>query len=288
MSTRLVQMIPAIALTLVAWFFPHTQSLARSPNLIFKVSDAVQFRLDELVEDIKKARIVVIGEQHDNRWHHQVQLRVIDALHQSGIKVAVGFEMFQKTAQVDLDHWVSGKMNEEDFFRVYSRSWDFNLWPLYRDIFIYAREHSLPMVGLNIPRSLVSQVAREGFGSLTVEERRKIGFLSCNVDDRYQKTLARVLGGKGHLGDLLFDHFCEAQVVWDTSMALSVIDFLEENEDTAIVVLAGNFHAWKRGIAEQIRQRADLESRVILPSEDTGFVNYEVVLKDADYVWWLE
>lgn len=261
---------------------------AQKGEYIFKVSNIIQLSLQDLTGELRKARVVVIGEQHDNWRHHEAQLSVIRALHEAGQKIAVGFEMFQKDAQGDLDRWVSGRMSEEEFFRVYSDNWDFNLWPLYRGIFDYAREHRIPMLGLNVPRSIVSRVAREGFSSLTEKERKKIGFLSCNVDPRYREILARVLGGGGHLGNSMFNNFCEAQVVWDTSMALNIIDYAEKNGDTLVIALAGNFHAWKRGIAEQISQRSELKSLVILPSEDTSLFNYSVVLEDADYVWWLQ
>lgn len=260
---------------------------ARADNLIFKVSNLNKLSLKDLVEDLRSARVIVIGEQHDNRRHHEVQLKIIEALHESGRKFAVGLEMFREDSQADLDKWLAGKMTEEEFFKAYSSNWDMKYWPLYRDIFLYAREHEIPLLGLNIPRKIVNQVAREGFGSLSEEDRREIGFLSCNVDARYQETLARVLGS-GHFSEIMFNNFCEAQVVWDTAMALNVMDYAGRNEDASVVVLAGNFHAWKRGIAAQISQRSDLESRVILPSQDTSFFNYDIFLEDADYVWWLE
>ena len=86
----------------------------------------------------------------------------------------------------------------------------------------------------------------------------------------------------------MFRHFCEAQVVWDTSMALNAVDYIEENPQKTLVILAGNFHAWKRGIPEQIRRVADIDVRAILPSTDVSFSEYDVVLEDADYVWGFE
>lgn len=261
---------------------------ALAKDLIFKVASIGSLSLDGLVEELKDVRVVVVGEQHDNRLHHEIQLSIISRLHESDRKLAVGFEMFGANSQRELDLWVAGKMTEDDFFKVYLRNWDLNWYPLYRDIFVYCREHGIPMVGLNVPREVVRQVAQKGFSSLSRKQREKLGFLSCDVDERYQRTLAQVLGAKGHAGGTVFGRFCEAQVVWDTSMALRVIEYGRENPDTAMVVLAGTIHAWKRGIVEQISRRADLASRVILPSSDSSFFDYEIALDDADYVWWLE
>lgn len=258
-------------------------------SIIFRVKNLGQVSLKQLVEELKGVKVVTIGEQHDNGAHHRSQLLIISALHEAGYDIAIGFEQFGTHSQGGLDSWVAGKSGMEDLFRIYSLDWELNWWPLYLPIFKYAREHAIPMVGLNIPREIVRQVASEGFSSLTREQRGKIRVLSCSIDQKYKDTLGRVLGHKGtEQGDKMFNNFCEAQVVWDTTMALNAIDFIKANPSKTLVILAGNFHAWKRGIPEQIQRESDMEVRAILPSEDTSFFNYNVILEDADYVWWYE
>jgi hypothetical protein len=52
-------------------------------------------------------------------------------------------------------------------------------------------------------------------------------------------------------------------------------------------VLCGTFHAWRHGIPQQLeRVRAGIPHRIILPSSDKTFLNYDIFLADADYVWW--
>jgi uncharacterized iron-regulated protein len=262
---------------------------ALSAHFVFKVKSGGTLDMDTLVAELKEADIVTVGEQHDNRQHHAAQLSVIRALHEADIPVAIGFEMFGTRSQEQLDAWVAGRSSEKEFFKVYSRDWQINLYPLYRDIFLYAREHRLTMLGLNVDREVVSQVAGEGFASLSEEQRGKIRVASCNIDQEYQEVLARVIGQKGG-SDALFTRFCEAQVVWDTAMAINAIEYAEAHPDTLVVILAGNFHAWNRGIPHQVQLRTDgkLKTRAILPASDTSFFNYEVVTRDADYVWWFE
>ena len=258
-------------------------------DIIIRVKNIDQVSLDQLVKELKGVKVLTIGEQHDNSAHHRTQLLIISALHEAGYDIAIGFEQFGAHSQGGLDRWVAGKSGIEDLFRIYSMDWELNWWPLYLPIFQYAREHEIPMVGLNIPREIIRQVASEGFSSLSKEQRGKIRVLSCNIDERYRNTLSQVFGQKGRdPGNKIFNNFCEAQVVWDTSMALNAIDFIKANPGKTLVILAGNFHAWKRGIPEQINREVDIEVRAILPSEDTSFFNYEVFLEDADYVWWYE
>jgi uncharacterized iron-regulated protein len=262
---------------------------AAHDNLVFKVNDLSQLSLSKLVEDLQGVRVITIGEQHNNREHHRTQLLIISALHEAGYDIAIGFEQFGVRSQAGLESWVAGRSSVEDLFQIYSLDWELNWWPLYLPIFQYAREHEIPMVGLNVSREIVRQVANQGFSSLSDKQRGKIKVLSCNVDQKYQETLSQVLGQKGKepTGDI-FKYFCEAQVVWDTSMALNAVQFIKASPKKALIILAGNFHSWKRGIPEQIRRVMDVEVRSILPSEDTSFSRYDIFLEDADYVWWFE
>ncbi len=94
--------------------------------------------------------------------------------------------------------------------------------------------------------------------------------------------------GDKQSGDISFKRFCQSQVVWDTAMAQSALLYLEDNPEKTLVILASSFHAWKHGIAEQAERRSDVPVRVILPSIDNSFLNYNVMVEDADYVWWVE
>ena len=258
-------------------------------TLTFKVKDHSRLPLYRLVQDLEEIRVVTVGEQHDNEDHHRAQLLLISALHESGYDITIGFEQFAARSQAGLDEWVAGRSSLEELLQIFSMDWELNWWSLYLPIFQYAREHQIPMVGLNIPREIVSQVARKGFSSLNAKQRGEIKVLSCSIDQKYKDALNRVLGHKGKGGgERVFNNFCEAQVVWDTSMALNAVAYLENKPEKLLVILAGNFHSWKRGIPEQIKRVTDLEVRSILPLESTSSFHYDINYEDADYVWWFE
>ena len=289
-TTRMFRAVLPVSIVMIG--LCHVQPLpvhAAHDGIIFKVNDIRQLSLSDLVQELGDARVITIGEQHDNFSHHRTQLLIISALHEAGYDIAVGFEQFGTRSQAGLDRWVAGRSSVSDLFQLYSLDWELNWWPLYLPIFEYAREHEIPMVGLNIPREIVRQVASKGFSSLSEKQRGKIKVLSCSIDEKYKKTLSQVLGQKGNKGSSeMFDHFCEAQVVWDTAMALRAVDYVKANPGKSLVILAGNFHAWKRGIPEQIGRVTEMKVKSILPSDDTSFFNYNVFLEDADYVWWYE
>ncbi|HVO85160.1 MAG TPA: ChaN family lipoprotein [Syntrophobacteria bacterium] len=260
-------------------------SWARTPldDRLLRVSDHATVSLPEIVADLKKARLVFVGELHDQELHHQAQLEVIRRLYESGVPVAVGLEMFRRDSQAQLDRWVKGEIREDAFQKIFFDNWGLP-WNLYRDIFVFARDHKIPMVGLNVPREITRQIAREGFASLTPEQLGDMPAVSCVVDDAYAAFIRRSLGTHAH-GEMSFTKFCEAQLFWDTAMAWNALRFLKDRPSSLMVVIAGSGHAWKRGIPAQLQTRTPLPFRVILP-EIPGRLDRETVrLDDTDYLW---
>jgi len=277
---RIVGVILVVALILLAYL-----SWARAPldDQLLRVSDRAVVSLSEIIPDLKKARLVFVGERHDQERHHQAQLEVIRRLYDSGVPVAVGLEMFRRDSQAELDHWVKGEIREETFQKIYLDNWDLP-WNLYRDIFIFARDHKIPLVGLNVPSETTRQIAREGFASLTPEQLGDLPAVSCVVDDAYAAFIRRSLGLHAH-GEMNFTRFCEAQLFWDTAMAWNALRFLKEHPRLTMVVIAGSGHAWKRGMPAQVTTRTPLPLRVILP-EIPGLLDRKTVrLDDTDYLW---
>jgi uncharacterized iron-regulated protein len=251
---------------------PHILDLEKKQDLDF----------DQLLEEIKDAQVIFIGELHDQEGHHRMQLEVIRGLTRLGKSVAVGLEMFQQDYQGALDKWVAGEMTEEGFVLAYNQNW--SMWPIYRPIFIEARSRQTPMVALNVSRSVTRQVARSGFESLTEGQREGLEGVSCRVDPAYEDFIRRALGGHGH-GQPNFIYFCEAQLLWDAVMARNIDNYLERHPETTLVVLAGSGHSWKHGIAHQLDQIADRSYKVILPEVRGRIDRSNAQLRDADYLW---
>ena len=238
--------------------------------------------LSQAVAQLKRNRIILVGEQHTDQRHHEAQRDIIQALHEAGIQVAIGLEMFRKDSQEALDHWVGGNIPETDFRRIYYDNWNFP-WSDYRMIFDYARQENIPMIGLNVPREITHQVSREGFGSLTDSQKGKLSDVTCRVDKKYMDFIRRAFGGHAH-GNLNFNYFCEAQMVWDTAMALYTLEYLKHNPAAVVVVLTGVGHARKGAVPRQISERSQAPFVVILPEVagkiDSGTIGEE----DADYI----
>jgi uncharacterized iron-regulated protein len=226
--------------------------------------------------------LVLVGEHHTDPSHHAAQLRVIRSLDEKGIPLSIGLEMFRKNQQEALDQWVSGNIDEKDFEAIYLDNWNFP-WPLYRSIFIYAREKKIPMIGLNVPRGITRQVAEQGFASLSTQQRGELEGVTCNVTREYRDFIRSAFGAHGH-GTMDFARFCEAQLVWDTAMAINVVNHLEAHPDRVMVLLAGSGHARKMAIPHQVKGRSSIPLAVLLPHTPDIFEPETLTEADADFI----
>jgi uncharacterized iron-regulated protein len=249
---------------------------------VYDIDRGSQTNLSKMTGDLKKNRIILVGEHHSNRSHHRAQLAVIQALAQAGAKVAIGLEMFRDDSQSALDQWVSGELEEADFERIYYENWNFP-YDAYRIIFEYARENRIPMIGLNVSRDITRQVSRGGFQSLSREAKGKLSEVACRVDEAYMKYIRKAYGAHAH-GNLNFIYFCEAQMVWDNIMAINILNYLKQNPDAVVVALTGTGHAQKVAVPRQISSRSQLPYKVILPEVPGRIDAQTMTLKEADYI----
>ena len=268
-------------LLLLSLFMPGAILQAADINM-WDVAGKAEISLEQAAGEFPSPGIVYVGEFHDNAAHHAAQLAVIQSLDKRKRPIAVGLEMFQHIEQSILDAWVAKALSEEEMRRAFARNWSQD-WHLYRDIFLYCRDRSIPMVGLNVPRSITRKVAQNGFESLTPEEIGKLPPIVCRVDREYEEFLRRVLGSHG--SESGFRRFCEAQLVWDTAMAIYALEYLKAHPERTVVVLCGMIHAWKKAAPEQAtRENAEVEQAVVQPAVKGRWTPGSVSKEDADYL----
>ena len=271
-----------IALSVVLLFGILNAIQAHLGHRIYDLKKNKEMLMSDVIADLKRDRIIIVGEHHANPNHHFAQLNVIQSLKESGVEVAIGLEMFRSDSQQELDRWVAGEIGEAEFVKAFYDNWGYS-WESYRAIFDYARSQKIPLIGLNVPREITRQVATQGFQSLNKEQKGKLSNIACRVDKEYMDYIKKAFGGHAH-GKLNFAYFCEAQLVWDTVMAINSLDYLDKNPNASIVVLTGTGHAQKNAMPRQIRQRSEVAHSVILP-EVKGIIDTETVDKtDADYI----
>jgi uncharacterized iron-regulated protein len=255
---------------------------------ITRMSDRQPVSFSQMMADTEESDVILVAEYHDNQKHHEMQLEVIRALWANKLPLAIGLEMIQADYQDQLDNWIAGRIPEHDFKAVYDRNWSFD-WSLYRDIFIFARDHRIPMIALNIPKEVVFKVARQGFASLTLEERKHLpAGVTCDLSNPQTEFLRWTFQGvfKHEANGKKFAYFCEAQAVRNSGMAMIIADNQKRHPGRKIVALAGTWHAVKQGIPERLESVGSLSHTIILPEiPELGTRNTTLDLTDYLVEW---
>jgi len=259
---------------------------AAAHDVIIRTRDGRSVSFSQLVEDAVKSDLVLIGEAHDDKSHHEMQLALIRALWEKNIPLAIGMETMEAGSQQQLDAWTEGRMSEENFQMVFADNWSMD-WGLYREIFIFARDNRVPMLALNVPKEIVQKVSRQGFASLTPEERKDLPQgTTCDLRNPHTALLRKAFQQNFlHLKNMnTFTYFCEAQTVRNSGMAWNIARYAEKNADRKIVALTGTWHAIKNAIPEQLeRNGSKLGYTVIIP-EIPELPQGSAAASEADYI----
>jgi uncharacterized iron-regulated protein len=202
---------------------------------------------EQLAARLAGVGLLFIGETHTRAEFHQVQLRTIQALHQAGREVLIGLEMFPVTQQASLDAWNAGHYTEAGFVELadWYRHWGYN-WGYYRDIFLYAREHGLPMHAINAPREVVTAVRMRDFDGLSEEQAQYLAHQVLPATDALRRMYQRFFDedDEMHVGGDALEGMLRAQMTWDATMGWNAQAALEQHggPDAIMVVLIGAGH----------------------------------------------
>lgn len=230
-------------------------------------------RLDEsaLLKQLEGARYVVIGETHNDPWHHEVQAAIYKHLGDQGGVVALGLEMFQRPFQGPLDAYVAGTIDEPTMLErtEYATRWGFDT-AFYNVMWRLARARKHPIIALNAPKVWTRTTSRQGVENLPPEIRQALPELDLS-NAAHKEWMREVFKGHGmNMEPEKFDRFYQAQVIWDETMADSAAAFAKANPQVRqVVVLAGSGHVLNRyGIPSRI-QRRDPEAKVLTVIPET-------------------
>lgn len=204
----------------------------------------------QLLADIAQRDVVLLGEQHDEEDHHRWQLQTLAALHAKRPDMVIGFEMFPRRIQPVLDRWVAGELTVKEFLA--QAEWE-AVWnmpaELYLPLFQFARLNRIPMVALNVERTLTQAITEKGWDAVPESLREGVG-RPAPPPERYRVFLEEV--HRQHVamrttGDDApdpadtrpFDFFIESQTTWDRAMAEALAHRLKSAPDGAKPLAVG-------------------------------------------------
>jgi uncharacterized iron-regulated protein len=244
----------------------------------------------EFARRLAAAEVVFVGEEHTNAEAHAVQLAVLRAIADSGRPVTVALEMLPWTQQAALDEWVAGRLTEDEFLARsgWYASWGHH-WNYYREIFAFARDRRLPMVGVNAPRDLVRRIRAEGFGAITGADVARFPPAIAPATDEYRQLFTASFGSGDalHTAPAALEGLLRAQLAWDAAMGWNARQALraDPRPGAVVVVLLGTGHvAYGLGAERQARADAALRTASVVPvTAGPGPARVQASL--ADFVW---
>ncbi len=261
-------------------------------GVIYSADTGRSITLGQLAEELAAMRYVYLGESHTSMANHQVQFEIIKAVHARNPKIKIGMEFFKRTDDETLVDWTAGLLSEEELLRRtgwYAGGGGYN-FGYYRDIMNFARDKRIPVVGLNVPRTITRKIAMGGLKSLSPEEQAEVGEVDVTNDD-HRQLIRFYFGGTGeggmHFTPERFENMYAAQSTWDVVMGDSLMR-AAEGFDGVVFAIAGSGHvAYNLGINRRVYDKDPQPFASVIAVADTSEKGRgtKIVRSLADYFW---
>jgi len=123
----------------------------------------------DLMEAIRQADVVVVGETHTDAAGHKVELAIVQDVLERWAGSAVSMEMLVREDQPAADEYVAGKIDEAEFVkRTHTADWagkgTWQKW--YHPITATARVAGGRLVAANAPRKYADLARKQGYDAL--------------------------------------------------------------------------------------------------------------------------
>lgn len=255
---------------------PYTNFAKVKEGDIVHMPTGVGVTKAQMMDAIANARVIYVSEQHDNLAAHQAQLEIIRELHRRHPgKVAVGMEMFRRSAQPELDKLEQGKLPLAEFNKLFDRHWTPDWRAAYQPVLDFIHEKSIPVIGLK-PVQETEALVRGG-------QTAGPGIPELDMNDAHHRARYLPFFGSGPAAENKY----RMMVLWDEAMAETVAQFLNNpaNADRKLVVIAGVGHIGHGfGIPKRAFRRAPHGYSIVAPTTGND-MDPSVPLPFCDYAW---
>jgi uncharacterized iron-regulated protein len=188
---------------------------------------------------LTQADLLLLGERHDNPQHHQARARWLRGLARLGRPLGVVAEHL--SAPLRLAGPDTGPLAQ----RLATAGFDTKAWawPVHEALFATVDTLGWPLLGGNLPRPQVRQIAREGESAVPPDELRLLRDSPLPPAAQAALRAELVEGHCGQLAGARLDTMTWAQRARDASMALALQRLRSSlGPGSLVVLLAGNGH----------------------------------------------
>ncbi|NDJ27562.1 hypothetical protein DMB95_05535 [Campylobacter sp. MIT 12-8780] len=240
-------------------------------NTSFKVKDTKTKRFisyDDLLNTLKKQDIIILGEYHDEKKHHDLELALVKELSKNE-PIAIAFEMLDDDKQGFINKAKDAKARIKPSHISKALSWQ-DEWNYedYKDLIEYALYSNNDFLAVNLSQDKLDMVYNKKLAPLqgkysTASKVKKILFDEINSFHAMSPEVSEI--------------FVEAQLRKDRNMA----EFLLASKKQ-IVLIAGLYHANKSlGIPLHLM---DLDTKQVKSVSVVALEGSEIREQDADFI----
>ena len=274
--TRACALVLATAASLAA--APASAHDSCAAEAVWTIPGGGRISTQKVLERATGAQVVLLGESHDNADHHRWELQMATALAALHPKIALGFEMFPRRVQAVLDRWVAGELTEAQFLK--EADWE-HVWgydaDFYLPLFHFARLNRIPMLALNVERSMVRTVGAQGLAAVPPDTLEGVS-KPAEPGEAYLSRLFAAYGQHPEKNgsaparsDPAFRRFVEAQLVWDRAMAQALWAATARDPDTLVLGIMGARHVTHGdGVQHQLEDLGIQRVVSLLPWDHEG------------------
>lgn len=292
-APRILRTLLMIGATLLASCSTSQRQLSQDDTELRDIANQRTISPANLLEQLRHADVVLLGEQHDNPEHHRLQSWIAQELIARGRRIVVAFEMIDDGQAPLLDAFLAKRPRNAaelggqlDWKRSGWPDWSANYQPIADAALMQPNAPAKPILPANLPLAQARDIARNGLAvagldpTLSELLRRAVvndaAILAAHGDDIRESHC-------GMLPDSALAPFALAQYARDAVMARAIQAARRESPDAIVLLIAGNGHARKDvGVPLQLA-RLSPGLRVV----SLGLIEGEAAAEGApfDYAW---
>ncbi len=219
---------------------------------------------DELIRRTARAKLVLLGEKHDNADHHRLQAGILALTAAQDVRPAVIMEMINPTQLPALRGHRRRLINDVSGLRAIL-DWDRTGWPkwqIYEPIFAAAVAGRLTIAAGNLTRDEIRKIGRDGYEAIRDEGVRR--HLTANPPTPTARVAMRKLimaSHCGHASDAIVPGMIAIQRSRDATMAWALIVAARRHGRAVLIAGAGHTRS-DRGVPRFVRAMGAPDSMI--------------------------
>lgn len=208
--------------------------------------------LDNLPSELLEADVILVGEWHTHSGIHRFQTDLLKALALENESFALSMEQFTRDNQSVVDEYLASEIGEQTLIKQ-GGGWP-NYESDYRPLVELAKQANLPIIASNAPKPIVRCIGRQGLDYLDKLDDEKRALVAAQIDTSSSPYKDKFMASMHHGDKAQTERQYAAQLTWDATMAESIVNYLNQHNNSQILHVAGKFHIEQGlGTAAQIQ-----------------------------------